>query len=100
MPPPLPVASNDKPTVAVMVPAPEVVISAAGVAVPGAKLLVRLTIAPVDAPVTVTGPAASVSVTLPVVLNCKAGVDIAKFPMAPEPEAREIDVVPVKLPAV
>ena len=85
MPPPLPVASNDKPPVAVIVPAPDVVISNAGVAVPGAKLLVMLTVAPVDAAFMVTGPDASVRVTLPVVLNCKDGAEIANVPIAPEP---------------
>ena len=67
---------------------PVVVMVAAGVPVPGAKLSVRLTVAPVDAALTVTAEAESVKVTLPVVLNCKVGVEIARVPMAPEPLVR------------
>ena len=88
-----------KSPVAVMVPAPEVVISIAGVAVPGAKPLMRLMTAPVDAPVTVTGPELSVSETLPVVLNCRDGVDIVKAEMLPEPLVKvRAPVVAVKVP--
>ncbi len=67
--PPEPVASSDSPAEAVIVP--EVVIVVAGVPVPGAKVSVRLTVAPVEAALTFTALAESVRVTLPVELTVR-----------------------------
>ena len=100
-PPPLPVDSSDSGPVATIAPPPVVVISLAGVPVPGAKLSVMLTVAPVDDALMLTGPDESVNVTLPLVLNCNAAVEIASDPIAPEPEvADNVPVVSTPAPAI
>src|SRR5947199_14119 len=65
-----------------------------GVARPGAKLSVTLTVLPVEAALIVTGRAESVTVTLPVVLNERLGVSTAREPMAPEPVVRTTEPAP------
>ena len=61
-----------------------------------------------DSPVNVAPPDARLSapaplfttVAVPVVLSVRLGVDVLMLPIVPEPEKRETDVVPVKVPAV
>ena len=66
---------------------------------PPLALSVKLTVAPVEAPLPVKATE-SARVTLPVVLNVTLGVAIANEPMAPLPLVKAREFMPVTVPPV